>query len=47
MKSKPKKKKASAKRGPKPEMSKIEGDWQDAIKRSFQKQRPTNGWPKE
>jgi hypothetical protein len=32
--------------GPKPEVLKIEGDWKDAIKKSFQKKRPVGGWPK-
>jgi hypothetical protein len=33
------------KRGPEPERLKIEGDWKEAIKKSFQKKRPANGWP--
>jgi hypothetical protein len=40
-------KKKTAKRGPKPEMLKLEGDWRDAIKRSFMKKQPAQGWPKE
>lgn len=48
MKSTPCKKKRRGKRtGPKPEMLKIEGNWQAAIKRSFEKKRPPEGWPKE
>lgn len=35
-----------AKRGPKPEVLKIHGDWQDAMKRSLQKKKPPEGWPK-
>jgi len=35
-----------AKPGPKPSAVKIEGNWQDAVKRSFQKKRPAAGWPK-
>jgi hypothetical protein len=32
--------------GPKPEIIKIEGDWQDAVKKSLEVKRPANGWPK-
>jgi len=32
--------------GPKPDMLKIEGDWQDAIRKSLQKNKPAQGWPK-
>jgi len=40
--------KTKKKRGPKPEVLKIhELDWKDAIKRSFQKEKPPSGWPKE
>jgi hypothetical protein len=43
-KTKPRKPK---KRGPKPQILRIEGmDWKEAIKKSFQKQRPAGGWPK-
>jgi hypothetical protein len=39
--------KKGAKRGPKPEILKIEGvKWKDAIKKSFQKDKPASGWPK-
>ena len=31
--------------GPKPETFKIEGSWKDAVKKSFQKQKPAEGWP--
>ena len=34
------------KRGIKPEMLKLNGDWKALIKKSFQKKRPANGWPK-
>ena len=37
---------ASAKRGPKSERLKIEGDWRAAIKRSLLKKKPPEGWPK-
>ena len=32
--------------GPKPEVIKIKGDWQEAIKKSLQVKKPANGWPK-
>ncbi len=35
------------KRGPKPDILKVEGDWKDAVKKSLAKQKPTAGWPKE
>lgn len=35
-----------AKPGPKPDLYKIEGDWQDAVKKSFAKKKPAGGWPK-
>jgi hypothetical protein len=37
---------SGAKRGPKPDVLKIEGDWQEAMKRSLQKKKPPEGWPK-
>jgi len=44
---------ASAKRkpqrktpGPKPDVLKIEGDWQDAMNKSLRKKKPAVGWPK-
>lgn len=37
---------AGAKRGPKPDVLKIEGNWQDAMKQSLQKKKPSEGWPK-
>jgi len=40
-----KKKKQSP--GPKPEVLRIEGiKWKDAIKESFRKEKPAEGWPK-
>jgi hypothetical protein len=33
-------------RGPKPDVLTIDGDWQEAIKKSFQKKKPAGGWPK-
>jgi hypothetical protein len=38
---------SSTPRGPKPEVLKIDGDWQEAIKRSLEKKKPADGWPKE
>jgi len=32
--------------GPKPDLLKIKGDWEQAIVRSFKKKKPVNGWPK-
>lgn len=40
-------KKSPAKTGPKPDILKIEGKWQDAVKKSLQKKKPAAGWPKE
>lgn len=34
------------KRGPEPQRLKIEENWQDAIKQSLQKKKPSEGWPK-
>jgi len=39
------KKKAGAKRGPKPDTLKLEGDWRELMKRSLQKKKPKDGWP--
>jgi len=39
-------KKKPAKTGPKAEMLKIEGKWQDAVKKSLSKKKPASGWPK-
>ena len=44
MAKKPAKKKA--KRGPKPEVLKLEGDWRENIRKSFQAKKPASGWPK-
>lgn len=32
--------------GPKPDVLKLEGNWKDAIKKSFAKKKPATGWPK-
>jgi hypothetical protein len=34
------------KRGPEPDSLKIEGEWEDAVKRALQKKHPASGWPK-
>jgi hypothetical protein len=31
--------------GPKPVYLKIEGDWQEAVKKAIQKKKPAEGWP--
>jgi hypothetical protein len=38
-------KKKPEKRGPKADVLKIEGDWQEAIRKSLQKKKPSTGWP--
>jgi hypothetical protein len=35
-----------AKRGPKEDRLKLEGDWKDLMRRSLRKKRPPEGWPK-
>ena len=45
-KAKPKNQKPSAKPGPKPDTLKVRGSWKSAIKKSFQKKKPPEGWPK-
>jgi len=32
--------------GPKPETLKLLGNWQSAMKKSLQKKKPPEGWPK-
>ena len=39
-------KKEKAKTGPEPERLKIEGNWQEAVAKAMQKQKPAAGWPK-
>lgn len=39
-------KKTPVQHGPEPELLKINGDWQDAVKKSLEKKKPTTGWPK-
>ena len=36
----------SAKPGPKPDVLKIRGNWQAAMKKSLKKKKPPKGWPK-
>ena len=36
---------SGARRGPKPDVLKIRGRWQDAMKQSLQKKKPAEGWP--
>jgi hypothetical protein len=40
-----KNRKSKAKRGPKPEVLKLKGNWQRSIKRSMAKKKPPEGWP--
>ena len=35
-----------AKPGPDPERLKIDGDWEDAMKRALKVEKPADGWPK-
>ena len=39
--------KQSKKRGPVPNVVKIKGDWEDAVKKALEKERPEGGWPKD
>jgi hypothetical protein len=32
--------------GPKPDILKLHGNWKDAIKKSLEKKKPAEGWPK-
>ena len=32
--------------GPKPDLLKIEGDWEEAVKKSLEKKKPEEGWPR-
>jgi hypothetical protein len=31
--------------GPDPDHLKLEGDWEDAVKKALEKKRPKDGWP--
>ena len=46
MRKKRKAKRTKEKRGPKPDILKIDMDWQEAIKKSLAKKKPPEGWPK-
>jgi hypothetical protein len=35
-----------SKTGPKPDTLKLEGNWEDAMKKSLAKKKPATGWPK-
>jgi hypothetical protein len=35
------------KRGPRPENLKIHGSWENAVRQSFLKKHPPEGWPKQ
>lgn len=32
--------------GPPPDILKLEGEWREAVRRSLQKKKPADGWPK-
>jgi len=32
--------------GPKPDLLKIDCDWEEAVKKSLEKKKPAEGWPK-
>ena len=36
----------AAKTGPKPGMLKLSGDWKEAVRKSLQKKKLAEGWPK-
>jgi hypothetical protein len=40
------KKKSSKPRGPIADRLKIEGKWEEAVKKSLKKKKPPKGWPK-
>ena len=37
---------SKAKPGPKPDVLKINGNWEDVVKKSLGKKKPATGWPK-
>jgi hypothetical protein len=43
---KPKRRKVKDTPGPKPDMLKIDENWQEAVKKSLAKKKPPQGWPK-
>lgn len=36
-----------AKPGPKPDVLKLDGNWEDAVAQSLKKKKPAGGWPKK
>ena len=42
---KPGKRPKDQKPGPDPEELKVEGDWEEAVKKALKKKRPKDGWP--
>ena len=46
MNKKPKSSKPKSSPGPKPDVLKLKGKWQDAVKQSLNKKKPPEGWPK-
>jgi hypothetical protein len=36
----------AGKPGPKPQLLKIKGSWEQAVTKSFRKKKPPEGWPK-
>ena len=41
-----KKRKKAKTRGPKPDTLVIQGNWREAVRKSFKKKPPVGGWPK-
>jgi hypothetical protein len=40
------KKRANRQPGPKPDLLKIDMNWQEAMKKAIDKKKPADGWPK-
>jgi hypothetical protein len=40
-------KRINKKRGPKPDILKIEGDWEKSVKKAINKVKPKDGWPEQ
>jgi len=38
-------KKPQDKPGPKPDHLRLEGDWEEAVKKAIRKEKPAEGWP--
>jgi len=45
-KSKPQDQAKPATPGPRPDTLKIDGNWKEAVKKSLEKKKPSEGWPK-